>query len=311
MPARRAIAAVLAVLVFSAPAHAASPPTNIPEITFVAWNVRNYILAPAQDREGRVTTPAKPAASAQAVARTLASLAPDIVGLSEIGTRKDLEDLQRRLKKLGVDLPYRTWVDGADRERHLALLSKFPLAEVRHDTKSGFNLGAIPQPVQRGFLDCTAEVGPGFRLRILGAHFKSRRVVPEFDQAEFRRNESLVLRDKIDGILRADPDVLLLVFGDLNDTKNSPAVAGLAGRRGGATSLEILELADKVGDQWTYHWSESDEYSRVDYIMTSKSLLPLLRKKKSLVHRALRWDEASDHRPLVVKIGLTSGGKRP
>ena len=310
MSGRHAIAAFLAAVIFAAGSFGASAPARIPDVTFVAWNVRNYMMSPVKNRDGRVTTPAKPEESAQAVAATLANLKPDIVGMSEIGTRKDLENLQRRLKKLGVDLPHRTWVDGADRERHLALLSKFPL-RVSHDTKSGFVLGGLPHRVQRGFLDCTVEICPGFDLRVLGAHFKSRRIVPEFDQAEFRRNESLLLRAKIDGILREKPDTLLLLFGDLNDHKNSPAVAGLAGRRGAKSSLEILELTDKVGDQWTYHWSESDEYSRVDYVMASKALVPLLRKKKSSVHRAKDWDKASDHRPLVVKLGLPAAGKRP
>jgi len=307
---RHAIAAFIAAVLFAASSFGAAASAKFSDVTFVSWNVRNYMMSPVKNRDGRITTPAKSPESAQAVAATLARLKPDIIGLSEIGTRKDLENLQRRLKKLGVDLPHRTWVDGADRERHLALLSKFPL-RAAHDTKSGFVLGGLPHRVQRGFLDCTVEICPGFDLQVLGAHFKSRRIVPEFDQAEFRRNESLLLRAKIDGIIRENPDTLLLLFGDLNDHKNSPAVAGVAGRRAGATSLEILELADKVGDQWTYHWSESDEYSRVDYVMASKALVPLVRKKKSMVHRATRWEEASDHRPLVVKIGLSAAKKRP
>ena len=310
MSGRHASAALLAAIVFALSGLVSSASAKAADVTFVAWNVRNYMMSPVKNRDGRVTTPAKPSESAQAVATTLARLKPDVVGLSEIGTRKDLENLQRRLKRLGIDLPHRTWVDGADRDRHLALLSRFPLRAV-HDTKSGFFLGGLPHRVQRGFLDATLAICPGFDLRILGAHFKSRRIVPEFDQAEFRRNESLLLRAKIDGILREQPETLLLVFGDLNDNKNSPAVAGVAGRRGKATALEILELADKVGDQWTYHWSESDEYSRVDYVMASKALVPLVRKKKSMVYRAARWNEASDHRPLVVKIGLPPAGQRP
>lgn len=246
----------------------------------------------------------------EAVAATLAALRPDIIGLCEIGTREDLADLQARLKKLGEDLPNRTWVDGVDRERHLALLSRFPLKDMRHDTKSGFRLGGLPQRAQRGFLDCTAEICPGFSLHLIGAHFKSRRVVPEFDQAEFRRNESLLLRNKVADLLDRDPGKLLLLFGDLNDNKNSPAVAGLTGRRGQNNSLEILELADRNGDQWTYLWSESDEYSRVDYVMVSKSLVPLVRKKKSVIHRAKGWTVASDHRPLLVKIGVPTKNKR-
>lgn len=309
MSARRAIAALVAAVFFSGAAHSAPAPVEVPEITFVAWNVRNYRLQPVKDRDGKIATPAKEAHSIDAVAATLAALRPDIIGLCEIGTREDLEDLQARLKQLGVDLTERTWVDGVDRERHLALLSRFPLREVRHDTRSGFKLGGLPQRTQRGFLDCTAEICPGLALRILGAHFKSRRVVPGFDQAEFRRNESLLLRTKVADLLHREPGTLLLLFGDLNDNKNSPAVAGLTGRRGEADSLEILALADRNGDQWTYHWSESDEYSRVDYVMASKSLLPLVRKMKSLIHRAPNWTDASDHRPLVVKIGPSAKSK--
>jgi hypothetical protein len=302
--ARHAIAAAVAATCLFSAAHAAQVPAKPNEITFVSWNVRNYRLEPVADREGKVSTPAKEESSVDAVAATLAGLRPDIVGLCEIGSPEDLEDLQGRLEKLGAHLPHRTWVEGVDRERHLALLSKFPLREVRHDTKSGFKIGGIPQRVQRGFLDCTAEICPGFALRLIGAHFKSRRIVPEFDQAEFRRNESLLLRSKIEGALRQDPGTFLLLFGDLNDSKNSPAVAGLTGRRGAQDSIEIIELADRTGDQWTYHWSESDEYSRVDYVMVSKPLVSLVRKKKSSIHRAPKWTEASDHRPLVVKFGL-------
>jgi len=303
------MAAVVAVAIPAA-AQAAQAPAKVPDVTFVSWNVRNYRLEPVKNRNNQVTTPAKDRASTHSVIRTLVALRPDIIGLSEVGTRKDLAHLQRQLKKSGLNLPHGTWVDGADKERHLALLSRFPLREVRHDTKSTFKLGGLPHRVRRGILDCTAEICPGFALRLLGAHFKSRRIVPEFDQGEFRRNESLLLRAKIEGILRENPQSLLLLFGDLNDVKNSPAVRGLAGRRGTKDALEILELADKNGDQWTYHWSESDEYSRVDYVMVSKALAPLVRKKKSLVHRAPGWSEASDHRPLVVKIGLPAEKKK-
>lgn len=302
MLARHAIAAAVAATVLFAASLPAQPPGKSKEITFVVWNVRNYRLQPVKDNDGKVTTPAKDPASVTAVARTLAALRPDIVGLCEIGSEEDLADLQSRLAALGTELPHRTFVDGADRERRLALLSRFPLRDVHHDIASAFKLGGLPHRIQRGFLDCTAEIGPEFALRLVGAHFKSRRVAAEFDQNEFRRSESLLLRSKITDILQRDAGTFLLLFGDLNDNKNSPAVAGLAGRNGDKGSLDILELSDKNGDQWTYHWSESDEYSRVDYVMVSKSLAPLVRKKKSSIHRAPGWTEASDHRPLVVKI---------
>lgn len=281
------------------------------KIVFVAWNLQNFTLEARKDADGRATAPAKPEKSIERIVGTLAGLGPDIVGLCEIGSRRDLAELQSRLKRAGADLPHAVWVEAADKERHLALLSRFPIPAEEHETEAAFLLGGIRQRVQRGFLDCTIAVAPGFHLRVLGAHLKSRRVVPDFDQADFRRHESLLLRQRIERILDTDPDTRLLVFGDMNDTKDSATVRGLLGRRGGATSLTMLALTDDVGDHWTYHWEETDEYSRVDYVMVSRALRPLVQKKGSRVHRSRGWQEASDHRPLVVILRVPGQESRP
>ena len=305
MDFRRAIlAAALAVVLTAACPAGTAAHVTANRIVFASWNVRNYLLRPVMDTDGRVLTPSKTAESVDAVVSTLLRIAPDMVGLCEIGSERDLADLQRRLRSGGLDLPHRTWVGGADRERHLALLSKYPLESVQNDTTSGFKLDGLPNRVRRGLLDCTIAVRPDSKLRIVGTHLKSRRTAAEFDQADFRREESLVLREHLAGILQADPASKVLVFGDFNDSKNSPVVAGLLGRRGDGDSLELLPLADKMGDHWTYHWAESDEYSRVDYIMVSNALRPLVVRSASRIHREPAWLKASDHRPLVVTIGI-------
>lgn len=311
MSIRRAIAAPLAAALSCLTLCAADTPRHDSDVVFVAWNVHNYLLSPQKNADGSYSTTPKTPESIEALVSTLASLKPDIVGMCEMGSDRDLDDLQQRLKKRGVDLPHRTRVAAVDQERHIALLSRYPLRNVRHDTRSGFLVGGLPQRVRRGFLDCEVQVRPDLALRVLGAHFKSRRTVPEFDHAEFRRNESLLLRDKVSGILRNAPGTPLLLFGDLNDTKNSPAVAGLTGRPGAPDALNILPLADETGDQWTYLWQETDEYSRVDYVMVSNALRPQIRTSSSFVHRAPRWTEASDHRPLVVTIAVPQTTSAP
>ena len=308
MPAPRAIlAAALACLLV--PHHVAARPPET--VVFAAWNVRNYLLRPVRSDDGRITTPAKAPASIAAVVSTLCAIRPDILGLCEMGTPGDLADLQSRLKKAGLDLPHKTWVDGPDRNRRLALLSRFPLAGLEHDTQSKFRLGGVSRRVQRGILDCTVRIGPGFDLRVLGVHFKSPRVVPEFDQAEFRRAESLVLRRRVEAILGAEPGTPLLVFGDFNDHKNSPVVKGVLGRPRTPAALNVLPLADRQGDQWTYRWEESDEYTRVDYVMVSAGLRPLVRRGGTRLHRDKNWSLASDHRPLVVTLRVPSPSAAP
>lgn len=299
------IAAALAVFLCALhDARAASPE----EIIFAAWNVRNYRLEPSRTESG--STPAKSPQSVAAVVATLRAIGPDIVGLCEIGTRKDLADLQRRLARAGLPLTHSTWVDGPDQERHIALLSRFPLGELNHDTRTGFRLGGVTHRIQRGILDCTAEVRPDFRLRILGVHLKSPRIVPEFDQAEFRRAESLILRRRVESILREDPATPLLVFGDFNDTKDSPVVKGVLGRSGTPASLTALAIADRQGDQWTYRWDESDEYTRIDYVMVSGFLRSRVLRRTTRIHRDKNWYDASDHRPLVVGLRLPKSPKR-
>jgi endonuclease/exonuclease/phosphatase family metal-dependent hydrolase len=183
------------------------------------------------------------------------------------------------------------------------LLSRFPL-EVQHDTRTTFPLDGISQRVRRGILDVTAQIRPDFPLRILGVHLKSARVVPEYDQAVFRRAESLVLRNRIEKILGEEPAPPLIVFGDFNDTKNSPVVKGVAGRAGSRKSLTVLPLADRLGDQWTYRRDETDEYSRIDYIMVNQTLRRLVLRRGTGLHRDKNWFEASDHRPMILSLRL-------
>lgn len=301
MNLRRAILA--AALALALPAVAAEDNGNV---VFASWNLRNYRLQPLTTEEGKTSIPAKPASSIEAVVRTLTSISPDILGLCELGSQKDLRHLQRSLQRAGLSLPHSTLVEGDDQHRHLALLSRHPLRRIDHETLVRFQSGGIKRRIQRGFLDCVVDVQPHFQLRILGAHFKSRRITPDFDQEEARRAESHLLRQRVERILGEQPAAPLLVFGDFNDTKNSPIIRGLLGRRGAKNSLTLLSLSDKVGDQWTYHWAETDEYSRIDYVMVSNSLRPHLNLRASRVHRAADWRTASDHRPLVITLNVPS-----
>ena len=293
------LAACLLALLFPASLRA-----DDQRVVFVAWNLRNYSLKPVAAPSAEPPPPPKSRSSIAAIVKTLAELQPDILGLCEIGSRADLADLQRRLDKAGVHLPHATLVEGDDPHRHLALLSRFPLGPDTHVNRPTFQLGGLPRPARRGFLDTIVQVRPDFSLRVLGAHLKSRRVVPDYDQAEFRRLEAQLLRDRLDQVLTDAPTTPLVLFGDFNDTKDSPVLRTIQGRKGSANSLTALPLADNQGDQWTYHWNTTDDYSRIDYLMVNRTLRPLIDRHASGIHRSTTWRTASDHRPLVTVINL-------
>ena len=157
-------------------------------------------------------------------------------------------------------------------------------------------------PFQRGILDVTIAPNPEYRLRLIGLHLKSKREVHEADQALMRRNEAQLARKHIDSIFKEEPGVNLIVYGDLNDTKNEAPVRALKGRYRSDSYLTTINVEDQQGFRWTHYWNYADSYARIDFVMSSKGMSSEIDKKKSYIPHGDDWYLASDHRPLVVTI---------
>src|SRR6476646_6812383 len=91
-----------------------------------------------------------------------------------MGPPDQFAEFRKRLTEADLPYPFAEYVNAADPDRHLALLSRFQIVE-RHSEKAlSFDLNGQREPVERGFLDVTIEVSPSFRLRLVGAHLKSK-----------------------------------------------------------------------------------------------------------------------------------------
>ena len=271
------------------------------DFVFVAWNVENFALAPAASGERQP----KPPASVEAVVRTILALRADAVGFAEMGSAEDLAELQRRLRAAGRDFPYSELVAAADEERRLALLSRVPIVARASVTESSYELRGGKVRVKRGFLDVTLEPAPGARLRLVGAHLKSRlaRGPGGADEALARRQEAALLRAHLNAVFAAEgPDAEVLAWGDFNDAKNSPGVLDILGPPGAVGALHDLAPADRLGDRWTHHFAPTDSYERIDYLLASRALRPRVVAARTKVHRDPDWREASDHRPVAVAL---------
>jgi endonuclease/exonuclease/phosphatase family metal-dependent hydrolase len=269
-------------------------------VTFAHYNIENYLEMNRREGSQAAFGP-KPEREKKALVRIIKEIHPDVLGVAEMGPPDQFEEFQKRLKEAGLEYPFTEYVSGADPNRHLALLSRFAIVE-RHSAKAlFFDLNGQREPVERGFLDVTIEVNPAFRLRVVGAHLKSKLAVPS-GEALLRRNEARLLRQHIDGVLAEDPNVNLLVYGDLNDTKDQPAIQEILGPREGADRLKEILLTDAEGDRWTYYRRLSDTYDRIDYILSDKALLPRIDQSRSYLYRSIDWYSASDHRPVVIVI---------
>ena len=273
-------------------------------LKFASYNLENYLPADRLVDGKMVPGTMKPESEIAAAVKTIAAASPELLLLIEMGEPDRLEDLRGRLRAAGIDYPHSVWVKGADPQRHIALLSKFPIVSNDSADEIPFELEGKPRLLARGLLDATVEPRPGFRMRILGAHLKSKREVAGFDQAQFRAREALLIRSRMEKILAENPAANLLLAGDLNETKNEFPVRELIGAPGSPTHMADIWLKDSRGERWTHFWKSADLYSRIDYILASPALFRSIDREASGILDPPNWNDASDHRLIYATIRL-------
>jgi endonuclease/exonuclease/phosphatase family metal-dependent hydrolase len=118
-----------------------------------------------------------------------------------------------------------------------------------------------------------------------------------------RAGEAAAVRDHI---LRTFPDLgaaRFAIIGDCNDTRDSRTLRLLT-KRGGMVVTVLLDAADSNGETWTYLYRKNETYSRVDHILVSPSLVSAVAGGKARIHDGPGVREASDHRPVSVRLML-------
>jgi endonuclease/exonuclease/phosphatase family metal-dependent hydrolase len=271
----------------------------------VTYNVEGYLETAGRNR------PAKSAESRAKVRESIRALQPDVLALQEIGGTNALFELRDSLKQDGLNLPHWELVTGSDTNINVAVLSRFPFVARRPHTSESFLLGGRRFHVSRGFVEVDVQVNASYSFTLIAAHLKSRRLVPQADEAELRLEEAKTLREKIDARLAADPDANLVVLGDFNDTKESASTRTIIGR--GKTKLLDTRPAERNGDTdwpseparesrkvaWTHYYGKDDVYSRIDFILISPGMANEWIKEKTYALAIANWGTASDHRPIL------------
>jgi endonuclease/exonuclease/phosphatase family metal-dependent hydrolase len=271
-------------------------------VRIATYNVENYLDTPTQTRR------AKNLEAKAMVCENIIALKPDVLALQEIGSLSALEELRGSLKNHGLDLPFSEFVTGFDTNAHLAILSKLPFKALHPHTNDTFLLGEHRFRVSRGFAEAEIQVGSNRVFTLINAHLKSKRLIAEADQAELRLEEARLLREKVDSLFATNPNVSLLVLGDLNDTRDADSTRIVIGR--GKTRLVDTRPAERNGDTalaarrksevtWTHFYAKEDLYSRIDYILLSPAMAKNWCAKETYILSVANWGAASDHRPLV------------
>lgn len=273
----------------------------------VTYNVENYLDQPTETRRE-----AKSEAAKAQVRANIKALKPDVLAMEEMGQLSALKELQASLKAEGVDLPHLEWVQGWDTNIHVCVLSKFPIVARRPHTNDSFLLSGKRFRVSRGFSEVDIQVTPTYKFTLIGAHLKSRRPIPDADEAALRGEEAKLLREKVDARLAADPSANLLVCGDFNDDYDTAGVKAVVGI--GNKKLVDTRPAEKNGDNqpnpanprwfprnvaWTHYYGKEDSYSRLDYILLNSGMAKEWVKEETYALTLANWGIGSDHRPIV------------
>lgn len=212
------------------------------EIVFCSYNLENYSDAIAPGASSPFGSKAKPEQAITTLVRIIQEINPDVLGVCEMGSSAKFAEFQQRLKDAGLNYVDAEYVRAYDEDRHLALVSRFPIVARNSQTDVSFELNGAKERVRRGFLDVTVQINPDYQLRCVGVHLKSKLPVPE-GESLVRRYEAQKLRSYLDAILAKNTKTNLLCYGDLNDSRNEPTVQAVAGVRGTAGFMDDLLAA--------------------------------------------------------------------
>ena len=270
------------------------------------YNVENYLDQPTESRQFVKSVGAK-----AKVCESIRALNPDVIALEEMGTTNALLELRASLEKAGLDFPYWEHVQGWDTNIHVAILSRLPIVACHPHTNDSFLLDGRRFPVSRGFAEVDIQAATNFTFTLIAAHLKSRRPVPEADEAQLRLQEAKALRGIVDEHFKADADAKLIVLGDFNNVKSSDSTKEIIGR--GKFKLTDTRPAERNGDNtpneiprfeprnvtWTHYYGVEDTYSRIDFILLSPAMARDWVTNETYALTIPNWGVGSDHRPIV------------
>lgn len=245
-------------------------PETGPAVRFLMQNVENYFVEGERTRSRYVSTP-KPVAARDAVAKGIAHLQPEIIGLVEMGGEVSLNDLRARLAKLGLEYPYQRVLMREGEDRALAVLSRHPIVQDR-STPDYPLYGVQNRKMLRGILDVVVKTPDGRLFRIIGAHLKSHVAEDAAAADNLRQREAITLSMYIQKIAREQPGIPTLVYGDWNDGPGTPAIRQLEQGVSKDAAVTRLNPKDKNGETWTIYYKTGNQYLTYDMVFVNQAL---------------------------------------
>lgn len=220
---------------------------GIEEVTIATYNTYRFFdtvcdtgFCGSSDYEVQFTT-TQYKEKIEDVAAALRKIDADIVLLQEVEKKICMEDL---LEKIG-DMYSEIYIGetGGDASVDVAVITKGKIIDTNK------HLGSIPHPdggttyFTRAFLEVEIDFG-GRKIIVFSAHFKSKNGDDPDRRLAEARAALEILKDTADD----NPDALIVMGGDLNDTPNSLPIDTLE------DSSELIRVASDCSDDATYYY---------------------------------------------------------
>ena len=271
-------------------------------LTVATYNVENYGMADRMTEAGFRKDYPKPESEKAALRQVIRRMDVDVLMVQEMGARSHLDELQRDLKRDGLDYPHVALLAGPDADRHVAVLSKRAFTTVKSHAALEFSYFGAKEKVKRGLLEIGIATSAG-ELTLFGVHLKSRFTDrPDDPRSVLRREgEALAVRDAVLTRFPEPGTSRFLILGDFNDDKSSKTLERFV-HRGAVRISELLQIADSHGESWTHFYKKEDTFSRVDHVLISPGLQSAVREHKGVIEDGPGVRDASDHRPVRLTL---------
>ncbi|NBD08757.1 MULTISPECIES: endonuclease/exonuclease/phosphatase family protein [Corallococcus] len=201
-------------------------------------------------------TEAELAQKVDRLGRAITALNADVVMLEEVETQRSLDALQAHTPGFDYSELGET---GAPASVDVAVLSRYPIIEVRHHRDYLVRPDGSSTRFSRELLEVHVDVN-GERAIVFAAHFRSK----VDDDPGRRFAEATVSRDTVTAVAKEFPSALVVFGGDLNDTPGSDAINAL--EKDGA----LLRVASDRPDSETWTYVYSGQRQAIDHLFLAR-----------------------------------------
>ena len=246
-----------------------------------------------------------------ALAKALRAVNADVVGISELENEGVLRAF---VAELLPDMGYQfvaAQPTNSDRGQNLGIISRFPIEKLTSyrfvevlPAQTVGNLMVAPKRMARDLALITLRGPDNRQVHVIVVHFKSK-----FDgegdpkSQRWRSAEATFARQQIESLLVQNPQALVAMLGDFNDTPESPTLATLLEKTAHGQIVLLDAHRDMPMDQRiTYLKEPYRKQGPIDYILLSPSLDRLRVPGSARVLDDPSLLSGSDHAPIYVTL---------